>query len=660
MKALQQEKCRRNKSQKQTVVTPEPYDICGSPTRDADSFLRANCLSPTKYPAVRNEMVNYNVLAKQIKHHSGKKGTTRKELVQHVISGNIIQKYRKINSISKKIGFNRRTVGKYSKREPFRMLQRKHKPQLQVRKTIIDFMERDDNSRTMPGKQDSKHINGKNIQKKVLSDYLHNLHGKFLSENPNTPVSRSLFSKCRPAHVLLCKFCGRQSCLCQRHENFALKLKCIKKMGGVTHVSPDKFANEHTDEQVEQLLTQTIQQEPVVYEKWKALSSSEEDKGTRLFTITATKEEFITEFMKDLKEFRGHMARIQIQYSAVRFHEENLKDNSAIAQLDFGQSYTAKAHRAPQNAYFNEPQVTIHPIVLYTLAKQYSFCFISDSDKHDWAAVLVIIAKFLQYIKEHIIPGLLAMLYVSDSPFTQYRNKYIFHELLQHYKKYGTEGEWLNLEAGHGKGPCDGLAAVIKRLADQAVRSKGERILDAKSFFKWATEAGHNITYLWYGAEEVEAKRAEMEEIDPLAVPGTGKCHAAKPAADGQKISIRETSCAGPDCKCGPNDRCPGWSDHDVEKVFLPDQWVAAVRSNEEVHLGQIQTYARPEMTIKFLCKQEDDYAWPAQPDIEAVPLNRFLCKVAKPRFLRKTQKFRFTATTLNKVQRAYENYQQN
>ena len=264
-------------------------------------------------------------------------------------------------------------------------------------------------------------------------------------------------------------------------------------------------------------------------------------------------------------------------------------------------------------------------------------------------------SKLIQYIKENILPDLSEILYVTDSPFHQYRNKFIFSEIVNHDSHHGCKARWLFFEAGHGKGPCDGLGGTVKRLADQSVRSKGTRILDAQSFFQWATQANHKVKYLWYGKEEVMAKKAEMEEVNPLSIPGTGKCHSARPNQG--KISIRDTSCAGADCKCDDGEECQGWSNHDIQKVFLPNQYVAAVRGDGNLHLGQIVTYTRPNMNVKFLVQQENQYVWPAAEDMEIIPLNNFLCKVAKPRLARNVLKF--TETTLNKAQKAFEKHQQ-
>ena len=55
-----------------------------------------------------------------------------------------------------------------------------------VKSAVLSFFKRDDNSRAMPGKNDAKKVAaGVKKQKRILNDYLKNLHLMFLSEEPN-------------------------------------------------------------------------------------------------------------------------------------------------------------------------------------------------------------------------------------------------------------------------------------------------------------------------------------------------------------------------------------------------------------------------------------------------------------------------------------------
>jgi hypothetical protein len=86
-------------------------------------------------------------------------------------------------------------------------------------------MERDDVSTCLPGRKDSKKVGKVQKQKRVLNDYLYNLHLKFKAENDSSKVSLTTFSRLRPKHVQLVQFCNRKTCLCQRQQNMALKCK---------------------------------------------------------------------------------------------------------------------------------------------------------------------------------------------------------------------------------------------------------------------------------------------------------------------------------------------------------------------------------------------------------------------------------------------------
>ena len=106
-----------------------------------------------------------------------------------------------------------------------------------IQREVIKFIEREDNSVTLPGKPAALTVDNKKLQKHILSDYLHTLHQKFLFENPVIKISRALCGRLCPRHILPVNFGHRQTCLCSRHQNMALmlrglitnKVSCTKK-----------------------------------------------------------------------------------------------------------------------------------------------------------------------------------------------------------------------------------------------------------------------------------------------------------------------------------------------------------------------------------------------------------------------------------------------
>ena len=58
--------------------------------------------------------------------------------------------------------------------------------------------------------------------------------------------------------------------------------------------------------------------------------------------------------------------------------------------------------------------------------------------------------------------------YFSDVCAGQYKNCKNFMNLCHHSVDFGFEAEWLFFATSHGKGPCDGVRGLLKRMATKA------------------------------------------------------------------------------------------------------------------------------------------------------------------------------------------------
>lgn len=125
-------------------------------------------------------------------------------------------------------------------------------------------------------------------------------------------------------------------------------------------------------------------------------------------------------------------------------------------------------------------QATVHTGVLYVGkdASPFCFCTISQSKQKGPPAIWQHLEPVLDYIQAHH-PSVSVVLYFSDGPCTQYRQKGNFFLFSTELSKRGfVSGTWNFFEASHGKGAPDGVGGVLKRLADQLV-SQGHDIPDA-------------------------------------------------------------------------------------------------------------------------------------------------------------------------------------
>jgi hypothetical protein len=136
--------------------------------------------------------------------------------------------------------------------------------------------------------------------------------------------------------------------------------------------------------------------------------------------------------------------------------------------MDFAENYSSKSLEEVQSAYFNQTSVTLHPVVVYHKGAEgdllhRSFIIVSDEMAHKAGTVITFAKELIPTIKS-IDPALETIHYWTSS---QYRNRHIFNFVANHKQIYGITARWNYFEAGHGKGPCDGLGGTCKRMADE-------------------------------------------------------------------------------------------------------------------------------------------------------------------------------------------------
>ena len=139
----------------------------------------------------------------------------------------------------------------------------------------------------------------------------------------------------------------------------------------------------------------------------------------------------------------------------VRLHQMNVSYT-----LTFPTNYSCGYSSEIQSIHFgaSHNQATLHTGILYVDQDTFSFCTISDSRRHDPAAIWSYLSPVFEYIR-HNHSDVNTVHFVSDGPTTQYRQKknlYLFRTQL--YKEgFAGGGSWNFSEAGHSKGATDGV-----------------------------------------------------------------------------------------------------------------------------------------------------------------------------------------------------------
>ncbi|XP_046548265.1 uncharacterized protein LOC124258241 [Haliotis rubra] len=641
-----------------------------TPRRQTAAQIRRMGLTKDQGRRVKRQLLLGNVLMKELATARSSIRSSKRRVVHNIVAGKIVKRYRCINMLSQKTGLSRNKLGKVKSKTIDPVRQRRFREVMRFREDVLQFMNRDDNSRNLPGKGDKISTGtGEYVQKRILTDYLTNLHQKFLAEHP-VKLSLASFCRIRPKQILTTAFITRDCCLCTRHQNMALILKSLKPLYPEIPLNPEKYSeNPRIDDMKANLLHPEF-----TYGQWKRVPVEIKGKTKvvmKIVQVTESKSVFFETLKLQTLEFIDHVSRLKTQYSQIRELKQNLPRHEAIIHMDFAENYNCKSVEEIQSAYWNQTSVTLHPVVVYTLPvdgsdlQHQSFVLVPDEMNHNSTTVLTFLKYIIQEVKQ-LDPELKHVHYWTDSPTSQYRNKSIFNLVANHEDVFNITATWNYFEAGHGKGPCDGLGGTVKRMADQAVNAGKVVIQDSKDFFAWS-QSQHcsmpNVNFLFVSTEECEATAASQANRKLKPVKGTMKIHAVKGRGSGH-IHVRDTSCYCNRCLGGTV--CDTWQeettvnqdqeDHSVltetdmsgvtsAVVNMSDDTGVAARPNYNVgefvaalysgrwYIGKVETVdpEDSEYEINFMESKKSNFQWPAHEDVIWCKESDVICHINTP-----------------------------
>ena len=182
-----------------------------------------------------------------------------------------------------------------------------------------------------------------------------------------------------------------------------MKLKSLHNSKVVSTYNPDLFIRVLTTEEQIKGALQSIQGNSVTYKVWKKVKinfekttndgkvSSFVKERMKIIQETKTKENFIEDFLIEIKNLPDHVKRIQTQCRALKNLKENLTADEAIIQMDFAENYECQTQEEIQSAYWDKTAITLHPAIAFfkkngSLEHKSIVC-ISDDQRHNADAV---------------------------------------------------------------------------------------------------------------------------------------------------------------------------------------------------------------------------------------------------------------------------------
>lgn len=569
----------------QDAVGMEPQDTLCTVSTEALAHDEGEEISPsassTKLALYHKFVDNLRSLPK----------TERKSILNKLTSEDQLKKVRGASVLAHDLKMDRRHLVSGN---PSRMTARQKFYKI-AETEIVEFLKRPENSITLPGKKDVITIKKKKHQKIQLVEFLHILHQKYNEQFPTKMVSFAYFAKVRQMHqyILPVACHNPKVCLCVKHQNFTLKLKCVRGLG--LPQLPDGLVQNWRKDQVQETLEREEVPASFKYQIWKRVDvhygDNQVTKKLRLVEVEEEKDAFVKNFMADMVLMTSHVERMFLQYTACRKLKDDMPPDHCMVQMDFAENWLISYPDEPQSVYFAKEPVTVHPTIIHfknnSGIKHQSIVFVSDERKHDSASVFAFLKMLISFIKqEH--PNIHFVHYVTDGPTSQYRNAACMSIVAKHQELFNLEATWLYFEAGYGKGACDGVGAAAKRMADSAVK-RDVLIQNASDFAKTGNDSGSQVKYMHVPRENINLARDELGNFAyKKAVPGTMRAHAVTSPSVGT-VAIRPTSCY--QTCCFQNSHwvlgCEGWVIHHLFPVNESSDSRRTEVHDEEVEEGE-------------------------------------------------------------------------
>ena len=215
------------------------------------------------------------------------------------------------------------------------------------------------------------------------------------------------------------------------------------------------------------------------------------------------------------------------------------------------------------SVYYDKAQITIHPMVLHYRnengqMKVLSFVGLSGVTAHTVPTTFAFLKAMMSELHQ-AMPLLNTIHFVTDSPSSQYQNRSICALVGYLPLLFGVRASWAWLEAGHGKGPCDGVGGSIKKKADNLVKS-GHIMGNCAELCSVLRRVDTQFEIVEVVEEDIARCQKQVESWSPNAVNGLSEAHTIVPVDN--TLMMRGTSCYHDCCyEAGGifHPRCDGW-----------------------------------------------------------------------------------------------------
>ncbi|XP_053401360.1 uncharacterized protein LOC128557639 [Mercenaria mercenaria] len=349
-----------------------------TPRRRTRKLLRN--LAPKE---VKKSLFSYQVLIEALRQKYKEKRKREKTEFATILCNQTLKKYRIKSETYKLIGQNLRR--KRSKTGYNSLTKR-------VSEKVHAFYTRNDNSRLITGKKQTKTHKKIRKQRRVLLLNLKTLHKKFLSEG-KTNVSYSVFCRLRPFYVVFPRQSDRNTCLRKTCNNTELLAEALTRAKATKSVDLNSYVEEAVcninkktcmygecsvckNKSVE--VNKAVLDIDVTWFEWTTKRDVRKIKKAKTMiekpvyvTVKECKEgkvdQLFDRFSDQLKRYQKHIYRTNTQYDYYSMRRKTLSENECIMRIDFSENYVCGYSEEIQSVHFgaSKKQISLQTGVTY-------------------------------------------------------------------------------------------------------------------------------------------------------------------------------------------------------------------------------------------------------------------------------------------------------
>lgn len=413
---------------------------------------------------------------------------------------------------------------------------------------VKNFYRRDDISRQLSGKKEYKSIKNEagekeKVQKRLLMYTLKELHDLYKKENSGNPVGISKFCELRPEEVQLASTKNHRVCCCVYCENLSLLLTACEFNSGPKKIKEliemivcdRKSANcmRNTCELcgVSQL-KRFVESETISWNDDESISFYQWKNG-KLELVLVTYNQVKEMLMDQTKNILKHSYNIWRQAEELQKQKEDLSIGEIILQTDFAENYYIKHQDEVMQAHWNAAQgvsVTIYTAVIYfrqiASADIQTQCYaiISDANKHSAYEVNIFNEQIINDFTITCEINVESVILWTDGAAAHFKNRYSMMTLTSS----NVYRSWNFTESYHGKGPHDGVGAVVKRNVWHRVLRGKAIVRNAKDFFLELEKMTMKTKCLFVSEIDMIGKKKDLkvlfENVNPVEGIQSSRC----------------------------------------------------------------------------------------------------------------------------------------